>query len=118
MRGAEPVDIVMLGTFAAWRLGTLQSRALPLAIELRRQGVRCAIVTTPWDLPTERGLRDIISGVPLINTSATSPTAAWSAVAEQVRLVRALRPRAVHVFKPKGFGGLAARSLARELPVI
>ena len=36
---ATRYDIVMLGTFAAWRLGTIQSRALPMAVALRRLGL-------------------------------------------------------------------------------
>lgn len=111
-------DIVMLGTFATWRLGTLQARALPLAVALGHRGVRCAIVTTPWDLPSEQGITDVHDGVPIFNTSAVSPAAAPLAVREQLDLVRHLQPRAIHVFKPKGFGGLTGLALRSRLPVL
>jgi glycosyltransferase involved in cell wall biosynthesis len=111
-------DIVMLGTFAAWRLGTLQSRALPLAAELTHRGVRCAIVTTPWDMPSERGVVDLLDGVTLINTRSAPTRSPLSAVREQVALVRQLRPRAVHVFKPRGFAGFSGSLLHRRLPVL
>jgi glycosyltransferase involved in cell wall biosynthesis len=114
---ASPVDIVMLGTFAAWRLGTIQARALPLARQLREWGIRTAIVTTPWDAPNEAGVVDALDRVPLINTPATSVRSAYRATLQQVEQVKRLNPRLVHVFKPKGFGGLAGEFLSRSLPL-
>ena len=111
-------DIVMLGTFAAWRLGTLQSRALPLASVLTRHGIRCAIVTTPWDVPSERGIVDVYDGVPIFNTYAVSPFAPLQAVREQRDLARLLQPQAIHVFKPKGFGGLTGAWVHHDVPLI
>jgi glycosyltransferase involved in cell wall biosynthesis len=114
----ERYDIVMIGTFAAWRLGTLQARILPLAVELRRRGIRCAIVTTPWDLPSERGVRDIVDGVPLYNTPSVAPHAAPLAIRQQLAIVRQLNPRAVHVVKPKGFGGFTGNFLDRSVSLL
>lgn len=108
----------MLGTFAAWNLGTLQARALPLAAELRRLGVRPAIITTPWDMPSEAGVVDEIDGVTLINTTAASARFPFKAVNEQVRRVNELNAPIVHVFKPKGFGGFAGQILARSKTLI
>jgi glycosyltransferase involved in cell wall biosynthesis len=110
----EPYDVVMLGTFAVWRLGTLQARALPMAIELRRRGLRVALVTTPWDMPAEAGTRDIVGGVPVVNTRHVTQAAVALAVREQLDIVRKLHARLVHVFKPRGVGGLAATVLIRE----
>ncbi len=117
-RDDRQVDIVMAGTFAAWRLGTLQARALPFARELRSHGIRCSIVTVPWDTPIESGVRDAISGVEVFNTSSSSVQSFPLAVTEQCRRILALRPKAVHVFKPKGFGGLAGQILSRRLPIV
>ena len=111
-------DVVMLGTFAAWKLGTIQARALPLASELQKLGVRITIVTTPWDMPSEAGMVDVVDGVTIVNTNDTSPRAPLMAVMQQVQWVRRLSPALVHVFKPKGFGGLAGRALMRSVPVI
>lgn len=113
----DGVDVVMLGTFSAWRLGTLQARALPLAVALRRDGVRCAIVTVPWDRQDERGVVDCIDGVPLFNTPTASVLQTSRAVAEQMSLARSLHPKLIHVFKPKGFGGLSGR-LTRTRPLL
>lgn len=108
----------MAGTFAAWRLGTLQARALPLARELRTHGIRCAIVTVPWDMPSEAGVIDSIAGTDLRNTSSSGVMTFPFAVARQTREIRALNPRAVHVFKPKGYGGLAGQLLAPRIPLV
>jgi glycosyltransferase involved in cell wall biosynthesis len=117
-RSTRTYDVVMLGTFAAWRLGTLQARALPLARELSQRGLRCAIVTVPWDMPRERGVVDVVDGVAVHNVRSPWVGAAPLAVAEQVRLVDAMHPAVVHLFKPKGFGGLAARIVSRRIPVV
>ena len=110
-------DVIMFGTFAAWRLGTLQARALPLARALRRRGLRVALVTFPWDMPSEAGVRDELDGVSLINTRGARLAAAPALVRETV--VWAARQRAVaYVFKPKGFGGLVGRALLGRLPVV
>ncbi len=112
------VDIVFAGTFAAWRLGTLQARALPFARELTARGIRCAIVTVPWDMPSESGVVDTVSKVEIVNTAATGVLSFPVAVSQMSRQIRALRPRAVHVYKPKGFGGLAGRILSHHAPLI
>lgn len=111
-------DIVMLGTFSAWKLGTIQARALPLAVELRSLGVRVSIVLTPWDMPAEAGTIDIIDGVPIVNTASISTRQPLSAITQQVAWVRKLSPATVHVFKPKGFGGFAGRLLSRTMPLV
>ena len=113
-----PIDVVMLGTFAVWGRGTLQARALPLMQALHARGVRCALVTTPWDMPPAAGVVEMYEQQPLINTRARRPVDAPRAVAEQLGWVRRLGPQLVHVFKPKGFGGLAGHRLLRRLPVI
>lgn len=110
-------DIVMLGTFGLWRLGTLQARALPIARELVARGYRCAIVTSPWDMPHERGVVEVRDGVVIVNT-ASAGRATAPAVRQQIGMIRRFRPRIVHLFKPRGFGGLAARRLLGSVPVI
>ena len=110
-------DIVMLGTFGLWRLGTLQARALSFARELAARGYHCAIVTSPWDMPSERGVVEVRDDVLIVNTRSAS-AATIPAVRQQLDAVRQLRPRLVHLFKPRGFGGLAARRLLGRAPVI
>lgn len=108
----------MAGTFSAWHLGTLQARALPFARELQSRGVRCAIVTVPWDMPSESGVIDTIADVELRNTTATGVTSFPLAVVQQAARIRALQPQLVHVFKPKGYGGLAGRLHPRGVPLV
>ncbi len=113
-----PVDVVMLGTFAMWNLGTLQARALPFARAMQAHGLNTAIVTTPWDMPSEAGVLDIVDGVTVINTAAASARNPLPAIRQQVGWVNKLKPRLVHVMKPKGFGGMAARLLHNSLPIV
>jgi glycosyltransferase involved in cell wall biosynthesis len=114
----ERFDVVMLGTFSVWRLGTLQARALPLAHAVTERGLRVALLTLPWDAPQDAGVRDSVGGVAVINTRSARLTLAPMMVRETVAWLRRTRPAAVHVFKPKGFGGLVASQLLGELPVI
>lgn len=71
-------------------------------------GVRCAVVTTPWDMSCTAGQIDCVDGIPVINTNATSPRWAAPAVREQLQWVERFQPQLIHLFKPKGFGGFAA----------
>ncbi len=116
------VDIVMLGTFGLWTRGTLQSRALPIAQSIiRKYNLKIAIVTTPWDDPAYAGISEQTGGVIVLNTSSVRPWQAPHASWQQARITQDLRPRLVHVFKPKGFGGLATEWLRLTLgpvPVI
>ena len=112
------VDVVMLGTFSTWRLGTIQARALPFATSLAELGVRAAIVTTPWDAPAEAGVVDVAGGIPVINTDSVSTRLPVRAIRQQVEWVRRFNPAVVHVLKPRGFGGLAARMLERSYPIV
>jgi glycosyltransferase involved in cell wall biosynthesis len=65
-------------------------------------------VTTPWDDPQAAGLVEQVDGVVVVNTRSHRPSAAPLAAAEQLGWIRRLRPRLIHVMKPKGFGGLSA----------
>jgi glycosyltransferase involved in cell wall biosynthesis len=114
--GAASADIVMLGTFGVWTRGTLQSRALPLARAIVTQTeLKIAIVTTPWDDPGAAGTVETRDGVSIFNTTHCRPAQMPLAVLEQAHMLRRLRPKLVHVMKPKGFGGLTAH-LRAALP--
>src|SRR5205085_11694915 len=65
----------------------------------------------------EAGVIDIIDGVPVINTRRTSTQQPLGVVAELLGRVRSMQPRVVHVFKPKGFGGLVAQVVIGHIPV-
>ena len=114
----ERFDVVMLGTFSVWRLGTLQARALPLAREVVKRGLRVALVTLPWDAPGEAGVCDRVGGVAVINTRSANLAAAPLLVRDTVGWLRRTQPALLHVFKPKGFGALIAQRLDGELPIV
>lgn len=115
------VDIVMLGSFGVWTRGTLQSRALPLARAVSAStGLRVSIVTTPWDDPGQAGVHQTIDGVDIFNTAATDLRHTPTVVRDQLRLLRGLGPRLIHVMKPKAAAGMTADLLlrSRQAPTI
>jgi hypothetical protein len=108
------VDIVMLGSFGVWTRGTIQSRALPLARDVaRRAGIRTAIVTTPWDDPSQAGKSQKIDDVLIINTQSHQLRHAARAIVEQACIARGLEPHLIHVLKPKAAAGATAELLRR-----
>ena len=113
--------LVMLAPFGLRPKATLSRRALPLATELARRGWRVHILA-PADLwPADAGLTTVIDGVtvehgPLPRTSG--PLALAESTAWMTRRVLALRPDLIHLFKPKGYGGMAALALRRLRPAL
>src|SRR5579875_2029176 len=108
----------MLGTFGMRPKATMGSRALGMAQMLCDLGWDAAIFTVPWDYPSDAGRSWTESDVQVRNTRVTSPYLCPMAVAEIVRYARAFKPDLIHIFKPKGFGDLAARWLDRTYPVV
>jgi glycosyltransferase involved in cell wall biosynthesis len=109
----------MLGTFAMKPKGTMSARAAGLAAALNSRGWDIRIATVPWDNPDEAGRRYSLNGVPVVNTAHISPNLAPFAVRELLSIANAFKPDLVHLFKPKGFGDLAARILRlRGTPVL
>ncbi|MEZ4522270.1 MAG: glycosyltransferase family 4 protein [Thermomicrobiales bacterium] len=107
----------MLGSFGMWKRGTLQSRALPLARSIAaRTGLGVAIVTTPWDDPSQAGASETIDGVAIYNTRFVQQVHTPLAVVQQLRILRTINPRVVHIMKPKAFAGLTASALRRAMP--
>jgi glycosyltransferase involved in cell wall biosynthesis len=114
----------MLAPFGIRPKGTLSARMLPLAQALARRGHCVSIIAPPVQNPQDAGRRDVYAGVPVVHT----PLPTWpgaAGVAQQVQsLLRAAlaeRPDIVHLFKPKGYSGLAAlllRAVRPELPLV
>ena len=87
---------------------------LPLAQELQRLGHKVTIVAPPYTNPEDSGQVETIGGVTVHNVelpktrgAAASPALAW----RMYRTAMAEQPDIVHLFKPKGYGGLAAMVL-------
>jgi glycosyltransferase involved in cell wall biosynthesis len=105
------LKIVMLAPFGIRPKGTLLARMLPLAQALVRRGHSVWIVAPPVQNPQDAGTRVVLDGVTVIHTRlpraagiAGAPEQAWLLL----RAALAERPDVLHLFKPKGYGGLAA----------
>lgn len=103
--------IVMLAPFGIRPKGTLLARMLPLAQALARREHAVSIVAPAVQNPEDAGTRVLHDGVPVIHAPVPrlpGPAAVAEQSAALLHLARAERPDLLHLFKPKGFGGLAA----------
>lgn len=108
------MHVVFAGTFALSPKSTMRARALPLAAALQRRGHRVSMVLPPWDNPSDSGASAEIDGVPILNLKLPPglPLVWYGLLAGRMLMaVSALKPDAVHAFKPKGFSGAAAQGL-------
>ncbi|MEM8533697.1 MAG: glycosyltransferase family 4 protein [Chloroflexota bacterium] len=115
------LQIVMLAPFGIRPKSTLSLRMLPLAQALVRQGHAVSIVAPPVHNPEDARTRILYDQVPVIHTSSPSLPGAAS-VFQQVNLLiqaaLAEQPDIIHLFKPKGYSGLAALLLSASHPKI
>jgi glycosyltransferase involved in cell wall biosynthesis len=116
--------IVMLAPFGIRPKGTLLARMLPLAQALVRRGYDVSIIAPPVQNPEDAGRCTAYEGVPVAHTARPSLPGPAS-VAQQVTLLLqgalAREPNVLHVFKPKGYSGLAAllaRAIHPQLPLV
>jgi glycosyltransferase involved in cell wall biosynthesis len=118
------LHIVMLAPFGVRPKGTLLARMLPLAQALERGGYRVSIVAPPVQNPQDAGRRDVYEGVPVAHTALPSlpnPAGVAQQVIMLLRGALAERPDVLHLFKPKGYSGLAAllaRAASPRLPLV
>jgi glycosyltransferase involved in cell wall biosynthesis len=115
-----PLRIAMIAPFGIRPKGTLSQRMLPLAQALVRRGHAVVIVAPPVQNPGDANTCVEYEGVAVVHTPLPrSPGPA--AIAEQSlllwRAAQAFAPDLIHLFKPKGFGGLAAL-LPRTTPLV
>ncbi len=109
--------IVLLGGFGMQPKATMTYRALPLGRELAARGHAVTLILPPWDHRDDAGRTWDDHGVRVVNISLPSRVAPPGIVAALRRAVAAATPDVVHVFKPKGYSGLAM-SLLRRVPVV
>jgi glycosyltransferase involved in cell wall biosynthesis len=105
------MKIVFLAPFGIRPKGTVIARMLPLAAELQTLGHEVVIVAPPYTNPEDSGKVETVRGVKVKNVvlgprsrALAAPFLAW----RLFRAVLAERPDLVHLFKPKGYSGLAA----------
>jgi glycosyltransferase involved in cell wall biosynthesis len=121
------VKIVFIAPFGIRPKGTVIARMIPLAAELQLLGHKVTIVAPPYTNPEDSGKTETVRGVIITNISLGPSNKAIAALVLARRLYQAAmaeNPDLVHLFKPKGYGGLAAfahillRRLGRRLPPI
>lgn len=103
------MKIVFLAPFGIRPKGTLIARMLPLAVELGLSGHEVVIVAPPYTNPEDSGRTETVNGIRLVNIRLSSPGGMGAPVMawRMYRAAMAERPDLVHLFKPKGYGGLA-----------
>ncbi|HBG06073.1 MAG: glycosyltransferase WbuB [Geobacteraceae bacterium GWC2_58_44] len=108
------MKIVFLAPFGIRPKGTVIARMAPVAVELQALGHEVVIVAPPYTNPEDSGKTELVQGVRLRNVALgpkhkilAVPFLAWrmfcAALSE--------KPDLVHLFKPKGYGGLAVMFL-------
>lgn len=108
------MKIVFLAPFGIRPKGTLIARMIPLAAALQDSGHTVVIIAPPYTNPEDSGRVEIVQGVMLRNIALAPGNRALSAPLLAWRMFRAAldeKPDLVHLFKPKGYGGLAAMLL-------
>jgi glycosyltransferase involved in cell wall biosynthesis len=102
--------IVFVSGFAWEPKGTARARAFPLAAELVKRGHEVTMLLTPYDNPAESGQKRELHGVRIVNVEVGSNPGFRHIPFVLRRLCAAIRdysPDIVHVFKPKGYSGIA-----------
>ncbi|MEJ5345391.1 glycosyltransferase family 4 protein [Chloroflexus sp.] len=112
--------VTMIAPFGIRPKGTLLARMLPLAQALQQRGHIVTIVAPPIHNPADGGTARYAGGVMVVHT-ATPPigglaAAIWHTVALW-QWARRTQPDVIHLFKPKGFGGLAVLARGR-IPLV
>lgn len=121
------MKIVFLAPFGIRPKGTVIARMLPLAVELQLLGNEVVIIAPPYTNPEDSGKVEVVEGIELRNVCLgpqnkvlAAPVLAW----RMLRAALAESPDVVHLFKPKGYGGLAAmlmivlRNVGIRLPAV
>lgn len=105
------MKIVFLAPFGIRPKGTLIARMLPLAVAMQDLGHQVTIIAPPYTNPEDAGRTETVRGIKLLNVKLGPGGKALSTFPVAWRMLRATmaeKPDLVHLFKPKGYGGIAA----------
>jgi len=108
------MKIVFLAPFGIRPKGTVIARMVPLAAGLKGLGHELVIVAPPYTNPEDSGKTEEVRGVTVKNISLGPKNRALAAPILAWRLLRTAlgeKPDLVHLFKPKGYSGLATMLL-------
>ncbi|GAB4204378.1 MAG: glycosyltransferase family 4 protein [Roseiflexaceae bacterium] len=114
----------MIAPFGIRPKGTLLVRMLPLAQALAQRGHRVTIAAPPVQNPQDAGQTVLYGGVSVTHTARLARPEPLAVAQQTVALLRAAladQPDVLHLFKPKGYGGLAAllaQRLRPDLPLV
>lgn len=114
---APPLRVVLLGGFGMRPKATMAARALPMGQALAARGHTVLLIVPPWDHPEDSGKVWEASGVRVVNVALPRARRLPRIVGALRELTRAAQPDVVHIFKPKGYSGLAL-PLLREYPCV
>lgn len=106
--------VVFVGPFAFYPKGTVPVRMLPLAKLLQQDGNAVEVLLPPYDNEADSGRSFRVDGVRVCNVvipKSRLPLKYLYVAGDLVKRTLAFRPDVVHVFKPKGYSGLAAMFL-------
>ncbi|TGU75193.1 glycosyltransferase [Geomonas terrae] len=108
------MKIIFWAPFGIRPKGTVIARMVPLAAELQASGHEVVIVAPPYTNPEDSGKTEVVRGVRLANVdlgpkhkALAVPFLAW----RMLRVALKEKPDLIHLFKPKGYGGIAAMLL-------
>lgn len=119
--GGRTLRIVMLAPFGIRPKGTLSARMLPLARELVRRGHYVRIIAPAYLNPQDADSVRWIDGVAVEHVALPrlpEPPATLELAGRLLGATLRQHPDLVHLFKPKGYGGLAALWLRRWRPAL
>jgi len=111
--------VVMLAPFGIRPKGTLSARMLPLAQALQERGHVVTIVAPAYLNPPDAGTTQSVQGVTVQHIRLPRlprPFAVLETATELLRVGLQKNPDVLHVFKPKGYSGIAALFAARLRP--
>jgi len=110
----------MIAPFGIRPKGTLLARMLPLAQALQRRGHSVRIVAPPVHNPQDAGTIHNYDGVEVEHVDLARLPASLDWSVSLFQAARASKPDLIHLFKPKGFSGLAAllARLCSNLPLV
>jgi|HigsolmetaAR202D_1030399.scaffolds.fasta_scaffold00176_23 Glycosyltransferase len=114
------MHISMIAPFGIRPKGTLLARMLPLAQALQRRGHSVRIVAPPVHNPQDAGTIHNYDGVEVEHVDLARLPASLDWSVSLFQAARASKPDLIHLFKPKGFSGLAAllARLCSNLPLV
>lgn len=112
--------VMMLAPFGMRPKGTTVARVVPLARRLAQRGWDVKVLAPPFDCPEDGGRVEIFDGAEVRHLPwGRFNVLRWTA--EMISETSRFRPAVVHLFKPKGCGGLALpflRALGKQAVVV